>query len=269
MSSGWERSKALRETRLIEPARARPGDSGVGEKRTSMRARWLVATFVICRLWAGLACALAGSKPFTVTGVWSAGAPPSWISIASPPTHATETPGDGLQELADTAVRGRAKFVGGDDLAHVGGEALIIDGDRRAIHVAGRGDDELAEFYRAGARRGVLAERAEVEILAEALTRVDDNGRGFRSEACVENPDTSGAGGHGLKGVEAERVGERGQGGAIDSDAGALENFAVGGEGHEAGEGAGARCGSVGGRGKRTEDQREKSGSDAHESRRG
>jgi hypothetical protein len=96
---------------------------------------------------------------------------------------------------------------------------------------------------------------AEVEILAEALTRVDDNGRGFRSEACVENPDTSAAGGHARKCVEAERVSERGQRGPIDGDAGALENLAVGGEGHEAGEGAGARCGSVGGRGKRTEDQ--------------
>ena len=161
----------------------------------------------------------------------------------------------GLEELADAAIGGRAEFVGGDDLAHVGGEALIIDGDRRAIHVAGRGDDELAEFYRAGARRGVFAEGAEVEILAEALTRVDDNGRGFRSESCVENPDTSGAGGHARKCVEAQRVGERGQAGPIDGDAGALENLAVGGEGHEAGEGAGARCGSVGGRGKRTEDQ--------------
>ena len=44
---------------LIEPARAMPGDSGVGEKRTSMRARLLVATLVICIFRAVLACALA------------------------------------------------------------------------------------------------------------------------------------------------------------------------------------------------------------------
>ena len=180
MSSGWERSKALRETRLIEPARARPGDSGVGEKRTSMRARWLVATFVICRLWAGLACALAGSKPFTVTGVWSAGARPSWIFIASPPTHATETPGDGLQELADIAVRGRAKFVGGDDLAQVGGEARIVDGDRGASQVAGGGDDELSPFQRAAARGQMQSgvARAARECGALRARRGANRGRG-------------------------------------------------------------------------------------------
>ena len=69
LKAGFARSNALRMTMLIEPASAMPGDSGVGEKRTSMRARLFVATFVIWMFRAVFACALAWSKPFTVTGV--------------------------------------------------------------------------------------------------------------------------------------------------------------------------------------------------------
>jgi hypothetical protein len=71
---------------LTEPARAAPGDSGVGEWRTSTRETLLIETKsrAAARPVPPVP-ALERSKPPTVTGTLPAGAPPMEMLRALPP----------------------------------------------------------------------------------------------------------------------------------------------------------------------------------------
>lgn len=82
---GVARSKALRGTMLIDPARAVPGISGVGVCDTSMRATLLTENCESSTARRVLMRALARSKPPTVIGTESGGTPSSEISPGSPP----------------------------------------------------------------------------------------------------------------------------------------------------------------------------------------
>ena len=92
MKTGLVRSNELRGTKLIEPASAEPGESGVGESETSMRE-------MLLRLKKPTSTArpvpvgVERLSPPKVTGVLSAGAPSMETVRASPPLRSTVSPG--------------------------------------------------------------------------------------------------------------------------------------------------------------------------------
>jgi hypothetical protein len=94
LKTGRVRSNELRGTRFTEPARAEPGESGVGESDTSMREMLLrlknpTSTERLVLLLPGL----GRFRPAIVIGVFAAGAPSIETVRASPPLRSTVMPG--------------------------------------------------------------------------------------------------------------------------------------------------------------------------------
>src|SRR5262245_29066053 len=92
LKTGFVRSKELRGTILIEPARAEPGESGVGDIETSIRET-LLRLKKPTSTERPVPGGLERLGPPSGTGVFSAGAPSMETNRASPPLKSTVRPG--------------------------------------------------------------------------------------------------------------------------------------------------------------------------------
>ena len=88
-----------------------------------------------------------------------------------------------FEKLAHVALGGGAEFVGGNDVEDVGGEALFVDRERGAVHLARGGDDEMVEFDGGAVGTGPRSAGGEGHIKQRSLARGDDDRGGVRGEA--------------------------------------------------------------------------------------
>ena len=154
--------------------------------------------------------------------------------------------GEKLDELGHVTFGDVAEFVGGDDLADVGGEALLVDGAGGAAHLARGGDDELGEGNGAGrSGGGGRGGGGEGEVVGGRGAGTDGEGGDLGGQAGVENLDLVLAGREVGEAVETVGVGEGLEGGAEDAEADAFKVVAGGGVLHAALD-AGGGCGDGG-----------------------
>src|SRR5688572_3282957 len=97
LNPGFVRSKALLVTILIDPAKAIPGDSGVGECRTSTRERLFVERVMNSVLRCVVPCDLARPNPLPVIGLYSDPTPLSDPPTPHPPEYIIPPPGTNLR----------------------------------------------------------------------------------------------------------------------------------------------------------------------------
>jgi hypothetical protein len=158
--------------------------------------------------------------------------------------------GQKFQEIGGVALGDEAELIGGEDVFDIGGEALLVDGEGGGGHFLRGGDDEGVEFHGAvGLRGGGAGGRGgEREIKQGGAAGADGHGGGLHGEAGKKRGDAGGAGRDADEAEIAAGVGEGFEGGALDGEAGALDEFAVGGVEHAALDQAEAGGGRSGGR---------------------
>ena len=128
-------------------------------------------------------------------------------------THTREK----LDELRDVAIRHVAKLVGRDHAAQVGSEALLVDRDGGAAHLARVANHERIELHRrAGVRRS--RECRERNLDQRGAARLDRHRLYRRREAGIEDAQPRGPARHVAQHETAVRVGERLQQRAVDGE---------------------------------------------------
>jgi hypothetical protein len=136
-------------------------------------------------------------------------------------------PGQEFHELADAAVGDGAEFVGGDDVDDVLGEALLVDGERRALHLLGGRNDERIELHDFARRPRCPRAAGEGDVALHRLSGCHHHGLLVRAQTGEEDLHRHRAGRDPREPVGADGIGERLQGGAFDGQAGVLEVFAA------------------------------------------
>ena len=152
--------------------------------------------------------------------------------------------GDELQQVADVALRRGAKFIGGDDVAHVRGKTLLVDRDRGPVHFARLGDDETREFLNYCTRDdGAFAETAQLEIVFSRSASPDGHSDCLCHQASAKRLNVGGAGRNAWEIVLADVVGEYFEARALNGDSRSLSVFAAAGVEDAAAQRSGRRTG--------------------------
>ena len=124
-----------------------------------------------------------------------------------------------LQELPDAALGHTAEFVGRGDVPDIRRVALLVDRDRRGVHLLRGSHDKVRK------PDGVV--RGEVDVMHHGRTGGDGHGAGMLGQPGERGPDRGGAGGNVGEPILAVRIGEGLQPGVFDGDAGVLQKFSA------------------------------------------